>query len=78
MWHKGLREVLLGSPYVRGFIGVRFSALIATDDEGAIKKRGRGSSISRIKGDSVPEVRTLPPMKQVILARNDPAIIGTF
>ena len=42
------------------------------------ERRERSESIGFGKGDSMPDEKTLPHMKPVVLAKNNPAIIGVF
>lgn len=75
---------MLGFAYFGRCIRVRFSALVALDQEMLIESRERSKGIRWGEGDSVryvrvPEVKILSLLvKQVVLARNDPAIIGSF
>jgi len=65
-------KLLLGSPNLGGPIGVRLPPLIAPNQELIIDGRERSKSIGRRE-------RILPLlMKQVVLASNDPPIIGSF
>jgi hypothetical protein len=42
------------------------------------ERRKRSESIGFGKGDSMPDEKTLPHMKPVVLAKNNPAVIGVF
>ena len=57
-------------------IGIDLSALIAQDREVFTERGERSHSIGLAEGDSMPEENIL--MKPVVLAKNDPAIIGVF
>jgi len=73
-----LGKFQLHLPHVLGFIGIRPSALIAPDREVFTESGERSHSIGLAEGDSMPEENILPHMKPVVLAKNDPGIIGVF
>lgn len=78
MRSERLRRFFVGPQNLGGFIDILFAALIAPDLEAAIDSRARGDRICLGKYDSVPEKQTLPKMKPMILAEDDPKITTVF
>ena len=71
-----LGKFKLHLPHVPGHIDISLSALIAQDREVFTERRERSHSVGLAEGDSMAEENIL--MKPVVLAKNDPAIIGVF
>ena len=57
---------------------MRLFAPIAPDREVFTERGKRSHSIGLAKWDSIPEENILSHVKPVVLAKNDPAIIGVF
>jgi hypothetical protein len=68
----------LESQHILGFVGIRLSAFIAPNREGFTDKRERSYSIGLREGDFMPEEKILSYVKPMVLAKNNPAIIGVF
>jgi hypothetical protein len=68
----------LESQHILGFVGIRLSAFIAPNREGFTDKREWSYSIGLREGDFMPEEKILSYVKPMVLAKNNPAIIGVF
>jgi hypothetical protein len=75
---ESVRKVLLDPHHLGGFITVNVATDIALNAEGAIERWNRHVSIGEPQRDAVFEQKISRQMKPVVLAKDDPAVIGIF